>query len=288
MRPLLLISSAAALASPAACSSQVTPQYQGEPLATIRGTVVTSSTPPSQAVTAAIVWLTGTANVDLPKIVGTRADVQGSFPTSFSLDIYAPPPADAFHPGGSNDTSTGIWIGVIVALDAAAADRDLHPSDVLGADPGHILLYFDSDGSASQGVAAAALEYKVPATQGYHLAIINHGPPGAEAAYLRCFRNGVCVHDIDGPSDWVQNQDEMMYAQCIAAAPDAQRCEFNESDRPPTADDMRCEQLEADAMKSTASTCQLPPGWGHQDNPSDLGDPSTVVLGAYMWEPFWF
>src|SRR5688572_18255149 len=75
-----------------ACSSQVQSDYPGEPIATLRGEVTAKAANLEAIpdVSAAIVW-----SQVKPEFVGERVDVQGSFPASFKLDLFEPPPAEA-------------------------------------------------------------------------------------------------------------------------------------------------------------------------------------------------
>lgn len=154
------------------CDAQVEPQYRGEPLATIHGSVVTQGTPAPSSMDVVIAWTHRPAPVTPgtslpppvgspatpPTFVGTKVSVTGSFPANFTLNLYDPPPADqqmrlgydyrsANVPGDTDGgpSLSGMWIGYIAAVSTGASDGPLNLSDVLGVDTEHMVIYFDHD-----------------------------------------------------------------------------------------------------------------------------------------------
>ena len=103
MRACFLIASAVsagfagALGLLDACGAQADRHYQGEPLATIHGSVIaqsaTAQAPPD--VEAAVLWTHYSSTGYRPALVGTTVSATGSFPASFTFNMFEPPPADA-------------------------------------------------------------------------------------------------------------------------------------------------------------------------------------------------
>lgn len=147
-----------------ACSSQVESDYRGEPIATMHGVVSTRAELDSiPDVSAAIVWLHADSQ---PRMVGERIDVTDSFPASFTLNLYGPPPSEAevtdsqdWCVSGSQrhgliegescagqvipkGTGLGLWMGYLAAIRADAPDGEISRSDIVGIDVDHMLVYY--------------------------------------------------------------------------------------------------------------------------------------------------
>lgn len=149
-----------------ACSSQVESDYRGEPIATMHGVVAASAELDVPDVSAAIVWVHADRQ---PRLVGERIDVTDSFPASFTLNLYTPPPVEAevsdtqdncvfgsdftgkhsLQPGESCEgeivpagTGLGLWIGYLAAIRADAPDGEISRSDIVGIDVDHVLVYY--------------------------------------------------------------------------------------------------------------------------------------------------
>lgn len=192
------------------CASQTEPSYPGEPLATVKGTVVTTAAAPATSVDAAILWLTmDPAKGWVPKLVGERVSVSATFPADFTLSAFSPPSAEAVgmrtgrFPESPDPRPTGVWTGFLVALSSGANTDGVAPSDVLGVDLHHTVLYFDHDGKpgidehgVEDDVTATANAARVPPTKGYHLVLKDSGTPAAREAYDRCTWNGLCVRHV--------------------------------------------------------------------------------------------
>src|SRR5215471_6290258 len=143
-----------------ACSAQVDSDYKGEPLATLHGSIASKQAlSVDTQVSAAIIWqLEDNESEDHRwKMVGDRTVVRGSFPASFTLDLYTAPPAKAqwtiehdFPPDSSaplvkGGTPVGIWTGALAAIRSDASDDELRNADVLGVDVEHVITYLDHD-----------------------------------------------------------------------------------------------------------------------------------------------
>lgn len=92
--PVALISLAAL-----ACSSQAGPDYEGESLMTLRGRVVLDNpAAPDDLVPVLVFPSAGSSDggADLGHFQLVDGDVQGSFPSSFTLNVRQPPKADGF------------------------------------------------------------------------------------------------------------------------------------------------------------------------------------------------
>ena len=81
-----------------ACDAQVTPGYQGEPLAAIRGNIVAERTPPA-AEAALLWWSARVVGAAAPgQVLETTVTTEGDPLTPFTLSVYRPPPEAAlFH-----------------------------------------------------------------------------------------------------------------------------------------------------------------------------------------------
>jgi hypothetical protein len=289
------------------CSAQVEPSYPGEPLATVKGTVTTTATPPAKAIDAAILWLTrDPAKGWVPKLVGERVPVSATFPAAFTLSAFSPPPAAAVGmrspaPQGppvgpetpSDPRPTGVWTGFLVALASDANIANVLPSDVLGVDTHHMVVYFDHDGRPGldqnreeDDVFLSAGPMRVPATKGYHLVLSEPGAPAAREAYDRCTWNELCVRGVS--TDPVQ-QDyyDWRLARCTALF--TETCTY--TDQPTTAEEeaenARCLDLQREAghmnsPEKNQNSC-LPFPRKIQPNPDGFDSPSTIELGTAFW-----
>jgi hypothetical protein len=82
----------ALIAFAGACDSQTTSDYKGEKLATLKGTVSTEVGAATSAELALLYPAVFPSNwTDMHWV--NRVPVTGSFPSSFTLDLYAPPPS---------------------------------------------------------------------------------------------------------------------------------------------------------------------------------------------------
>jgi hypothetical protein len=97
----------------AACDSQVSPFYRGESLLTVTGSVeITEPRTPGRLVPALAF---GNSMRNEVRIV--EVEVQGKFPSDFRIDVYDPPPKEAFISTSELfDTDTKIALGYITAV----------------------------------------------------------------------------------------------------------------------------------------------------------------------------
>lgn len=178
-RALLLPLSALLLA---ACDAQVEPDYPGEPLATVHGTVVKADDSALGDIDAALVWVNLATNPDT--LIGARTDVEGAFPASFTLSLYEPPPAGALMDlptlVGPDESRFGLaYIGALPAgVDAASTD------DLVGVSEGYLVVYVESD--SKPGTQTEEF-FGGPVSAGYHLMTASEGTPERLAEREACF-----------------------------------------------------------------------------------------------------
>lgn len=163
------------LAALLGCSSQADTGYRGEPLATLSGSVVTgTSLAPSSSVSAAIAWAQpkllfgGASGQTLTDVgyVGESTPVAGTFPASFTLDVFEPPPTASQIPCSTGGAT--ISAGFVVALSKVSASGTIDPNDVLGASNEYLLLYLDKD-EPSGWSCLDQMGFTYTTTKGYHL-----------------------------------------------------------------------------------------------------------------------
>jgi hypothetical protein len=251
-----------------ACSAQAGRQYQGQPIATIRGSVVTQSSPAPSSMNVVIAWAhnpnalapgQGTAPPGLgspvppPTFVGTEVSVTGSFPASFTLNVYDAPPSDQQlqlgydYQGPEEPTLSGVWLGYIVAVSSSASSGPLQTSDILGVDTGHVVLYFDHDGCVTPpgcgpvpadatlgtqppGTYFDFMEgyYQVQPVKGYHLAKVDLASQALVAQQTTCYYGSLCVHVENGSDPGVngasQDENDWAFARCTRLLPSNQTC----------------------------------------------------------------
>ncbi|HYO72068.1 MAG TPA: hypothetical protein VEU33_38935 [Archangium sp.] len=154
----------------AACGTPLaTPQYPGEPLVTLRGTVSSERTEPLPSTNVELVWLVPRPGADL--IVAESVPVEGQFPSHFKLSLHTPPDE-----GSLAQTPYGplgmAYIGVF----------DETTQRFVGAAEEYVLAYLPAPVEAGsvfsqfldKGGGARAL------SAGYHLI---HAEPPTEAEY---------------------------------------------------------------------------------------------------------
>jgi hypothetical protein len=134
------------------------PDYPGEPLVTLSGIVTSEQTKPQSPTNVDLVWLVVSNGADY--IVSESAPTEGSFPSNFSLSLYAPPEDSAL-----NNTPFGrlgiAYIGVF----------DKERRRFIGADEDHLLVYLPEGVEAGSSISKVLDEgggaRAMPA--GYHL-----------------------------------------------------------------------------------------------------------------------
>lgn len=117
------------------CDAQVGPDYEGEPLASIRGSIVREASSDARKVEARLLWL----SPDF--VLGTGAAVRGEFPASFEMRLFAPPPDEAIldfdvlvGPGGGR-------VGTAVVAATPPGTTGLDERELEGVAEEYVLAY---------------------------------------------------------------------------------------------------------------------------------------------------
>ncbi|MBI2372826.1 MAG: hypothetical protein HYV07_02385 [Deltaproteobacteria bacterium] len=156
-----------------ACDPLASPEYLGEPLASIKGSVASWSTPPQGPADLVVLY------IDYGPIqstgLGERVPVTESFPVGFSIPLMAPPATDALNDiPGEGEPRIGIAWFVVLRSGAAKPGpflthedfKGLENGDVLGWAEDSILTYVD--GEAAEGSTASEI-LGGPKATGFHL-----------------------------------------------------------------------------------------------------------------------
>ncbi|NUP09696.1 MAG: hypothetical protein HOW73_26930 [Polyangiaceae bacterium] len=131
----------------AACDPQTGDAYKGEPLATLEGKiqVADDATPPDEAAVAAIVWHTFYENDG--EATSEAVDVGGTFPADFTLQLFEPPPPEAFNEWseGSGDPHLFAigYIGVLPQSALALTDQQAVWEVAYGVESNFMITYAD-------------------------------------------------------------------------------------------------------------------------------------------------
>jgi hypothetical protein len=195
-----------------ACGPVATPDYQGEPIGTLKGTITSEllRAPPAELVLLWINWRSAPGTV-----LGTRSSVDGTFPAGFDVRLYVPPPDEGLNvlPVKSSEiTEPRLGFAWITVLREGAAPpngdtithadvKGLSPGDVLGWAEDFIFAYLDAPVPAGS-FAEEILGAQLPA--GYHLMRAS-GRGGTDLEEIRrCKEAGgasqVCSPSIQGLS----------------------------------------------------------------------------------------
>ena len=299
-----------------ACDSQVESDYPGEPMATLRGSVAAGSALTAiPDVAAAVVWNKGD-----PRVIGERIDVSGEdFPSSFTLDLYAPPPPEAelktmsayciegerissiAEPEDCEDgtvvpvdTGVGVWFGYLAAIDASLPDGEIERTDVYGVDVDHFLVYFDHEYMNDEPLPAnptpeqlakkhmlTSIDYVGSTAPGYHLAKFNPKKKALLRKQRECEWEGLCVHWTDKPE--YQSLRDWEFESCVAHFPENPTCDAvveHLSEGEPAASTECREQYE-----SLGHDCGFSTSEGYAiENPDDLDDPVEIQLGLSYFD----
>lgn len=167
----------------AGCDSQVDPDYRGEPLATLHGSVVAASQAPASG-DAVIVWQNPSGSPDLS--IGVSVPVSGSFPASFTMPIYTPPPAEAviYVPEETGDDR--VAVGIIAMLKTGTDLADLQNADddaLLGLCEDHVVVHIENELQAGSYWETILGGRPAP---GYHLMEVVRKTPAEKEAYYTC------------------------------------------------------------------------------------------------------
>jgi hypothetical protein len=292
----------------AGCSSQAGSDYPGEALATIKGAVVANdgapgSLPPGGA-KAAVLWLPRGS-----MLASARAQVEGAFPSQFTMKLYSPPPEQALGAWIAPTSATGLpmtldrgplALGWIVAIAADANESDVHPAEVLGYSLDSMVAYLERDGDPndpSDDVARYAHLWQLPPTRGYHLIKLEWSD---RSAYDLCVWNGFCSEAVDanagttaGIRQFLLAADHRNYELCLQAFPAADRCTLVYPDPSiypdgyPTSNDA-CVQLAAThgrdvgARGAPLTDCGVP--LRRVPNPAGFASSVTVKMGTTFYD----
>ncbi len=165
-----------------ACGSQAGTSYRGEPLATFEGTVQNSASdpipPPVPALVVALSW-TGTPIGSDAKValytpeVSSAVPVSGQFPTSFSMQLFVPPPDSALFSCFPDDPSHAGKLAsaeIEAVLQATIGKVSTDIRDVYGTVPDATVVYADVDIEPGNACIPAGI------SKGYHLGSFSRGP----------------------------------------------------------------------------------------------------------------
>lgn len=215
------------------CQAQVTPAYKGEPVATIRGSVAAQSAGPVQDVEldAALVWsrfnLYGQRsyqNTPLDQTLLTRTSVTAGFPATFTLQIFTPPPEEAFfscYPSG--DPRVGrLAFGAVAAVTRGTQVLTAQNPDAVRGGGNYRVAYIDHD---LEPTSTCAVMFGVT-TAGYHLlqrAGTEAEREAAAAFEIACILKLGCEGQKDyGKPGW-EEANAARTAACVKPSEDASR-----------------------------------------------------------------
>jgi hypothetical protein len=292
---LPLAAIAGLLGLPAACSSQASSDYPGEPLLIFSGAVVAAGagTSPLPAAKAGILWY------GVKAMVGASVPVTGTFPSSFTLSLHWPPPdssgiGDPLPPMTQQHNVTldrgPLKLGWIVALSPDTNEDDVQPGDVLGYALDTMVAYLDQDPDPAtalgQEIIRFAQLWHIPATRGYHLVKLERSD---RTTYDQCRWNGLCVEfrgrQAQGFRTFTLAALQADYQACRASSPDAPHCAVQDrlsADEPITEESAACFELERQIPRRT--DCIVP--LRHVANPAGAAAPVTITMGVSFREVF--
>jgi hypothetical protein len=289
-----------------ACSAQVEPDYRGEPLATIRGALVTGEQAAPSEVDAALVWVSGAADDEGWPIA--RVHVRGEFPAQFSIEVFDAPPVLTI-PVQQGDELVQMpdptAIGVLAAIAPNSGDRVSY-DEILGVwlDGGVEYFQRGANGEPSDFVQSEAERRKIPATQGYHL-FRQTSDTQIEGNAFRCQYRDLCTHDVDtgapgadlpDRSGWTRYDTDLQVlrdadyakcqqyldhpATCTSYYPEAVTAEQQ-------AENARCQELHAawfERLSATPDEGCSPVPWQYVENPDGFSSPVSIQFGTTWLE----
>ncbi len=309
----------AALYALGCSSSQVAPDYAGEPLAVLQGALSADDgfgvPPAGDGMSVGLVWLVSSPNGEKSPLVAETAQTEGEFPFGFRLTIFSPPTPEAqscprcsaFEPNPDVERSP-VYQGLVAALDDGADLERVTMLDILGVSLDYGVLYFERDANAEDPgdeVGLVASHYNVPAVQGYHLYRIQKDFE-LYAALRRCEKNGLCVESRTAGGEAARAWTEAFFEECLELVPDALTCTlyppvcpwgavdanecvtyFDERGAEPTAaelaEDERCTALMAEHFPpAECGTLESP--WQFPGNPLGFDANISIRLGAGLFE----
>jgi hypothetical protein len=166
-----------------ACDAQVGSDYPGEVLVTLRGTIVNELDPaPAGPIDLLLVWNNGTDSLSTVESYPTETAVSVSFPATFTMSLFSPPPAISLNDLGElglEDTQVGIATFVAADHGALADERS-----ALGVDEAHLLVYVASD-MDPRGLWTNF--FGEPLARGFHVMdVLPPAPTEQQAAFDAC------------------------------------------------------------------------------------------------------
>lgn len=194
----------------AACNSQVDPTYQGDPLATVQGSVDGDGSSPASEVV--LIWDINDHPLDL---VGTTAPVSDHFPAGFTMPLYTPPPDDALIVATETGTDK-VGVAYITVVKAGTSEGkilngDQLESDLLGLGEDNVVVYLDHElmtGSEWEPILGGR------PSAGYHLMDVVRKTPAQKQAVQDC--NDQYQADIQACDDNCLDTDPA-YDACVQA-----------------------------------------------------------------------
>lgn len=152
-------------AFPAGCDSQAPPDYRGEPLGTIRGTIIDASSNPPEAPQVVLLWHhEDEEDRDAP--VGVETQVSGDFPASFRLDLFEPPPEDTLGALDGLDDNPGpyrVAEAYLMVYPQGTTEYTYDRAGALSWEERYTVIY------AAEDVPAGEVEWGVDVPRGYSL-----------------------------------------------------------------------------------------------------------------------
>lgn len=302
------------------CSSQVTPDYAGEPMAVLRGALAADGDfempAEGDGMTVGLVWLVGSPDGQKQPLLAEVAQTEGEFPFGFRLSLFSPPTREAQSYECLDKSNvpcldrqvSPVYQGLIAVLDERADLAHLRQLDILGASLEYGVFYFERDGKAddfNDVVTLMASVYNVPPVRGYHLYAIGKDPE-LYAASRRCSYNGLCVQSKVSHDPEKQYWADHAFEECLELVPDAATCTefsqicppgavnasectsyFAERGSEPTpaeiAQNERCAALSLEHQPSEAcGTLESP--WRFPGNPLGFDATISIELGAGLFE----
>jgi hypothetical protein len=165
------------------CDPQADPDYQGEVLATVQGTIRSELSQPPDSCHVALIWQVTSGSPDY--VVGQDVEVRGVFPTSFAIDLYTPPPTESLN----NYDGSRVGVALVVVSDRPITDLDLggdEPDGLLGGCEDYLVIYVEND---IQPGTFAECAFGSPLNAGYYLTtVLRTEDPDYQAECERRYR----------------------------------------------------------------------------------------------------
>jgi hypothetical protein len=268
-----------------ACSSQVEPDYRGEPLAVMNGTVTSLSNTAYGPVEAAVLWPVDRGMEEGPFLEAVRVSVGSSFPTDFRIELLEPPPTDS-----NDDSWPYVQQGLVAAIRPGSGPL-VEDENIVGVALDVGVAYVPQPSAAThpdwRDEWQAEIEYRaqalgVPTTPGYHLyRTVVTEETEAEAYQCEAAHN-LCVRYVDILVEGEETlSQDLRYEKCLKYNPDAEICTsyWGYTSEEQEEETFACgERLRA--QEEAAIGLQCPAWWRHPANTQGFELPVTIVLGT--------